>query len=111
MIVIMAVKNRYWQTAEQCMKKLAVAIRTDGPGKRETGTRYAWCGLTLKTGISAASTINLNKRLNFGSGDNYLDARRSQRRYHFIPLFFLFRGLSLQTFKYFIGKLKSWERA
>jgi hypothetical protein len=77
MIATMAAKKKYWQTAEQCMKKHVAAIQNDGRGKHEIGTRYAWCGSTLKTGTSAARTTYLNKRLSLDSGDNYLDARRN----------------------------------
>ena len=75
----MDVKNKYWQIAGQCMKKHAADIPTDGRGKHETGTRYAWYGSTLKTKAGAATATNLNKRLSFGAGDNYLDARRVGR--------------------------------
>ena len=61
------------------MKKHAADIPTDGRGKHETGTRYPWYGLTLKTKTSAAKATNSNKRLSFGKGDNYLDARRKFR--------------------------------
>jgi 5-methylcytosine-specific restriction enzyme subunit McrC len=58
------------------MKKHAADIPTDGRGKHETGTRCAWYGSTLRTKANAAKATNLNKRLSFATGDNYLDARR-----------------------------------